>query len=134
APKNHGVAVAANPSFFDRKNFGHKELKICDLEVLDAVAYQLWIFQATASAVDVRPNYVKPHGALYSMAVRDRELADAIARAIESADPTLILFAPDKSELARAGETHGLRIARETFADRNHPNDRWLAPRTRPDA
>jgi UPF0271 protein len=68
------------------------------------------------------------------MAVRDENLADAIARAIKSVDPKLILFAPDKSELACAGEAHGLQIAREIFADRNYLNDGWLVPRTRPDA
>ncbi|PYI95830.1 MAG: LamB/YcsF family protein [Verrucomicrobia bacterium] len=134
AAKEHGVAVGAHPSFFDRENFGRKELKIGNQDVFDAVAYQLGVFQAIASAVGVRPNHIKPHGALYNMAVRDQELADAIARAIESVDPTLILFAPDRSELARAGEAHGLKIAPEIFADRNYLNDGWLVPRTRPDA
>src|SRR5947208_9118753 len=134
AARNHGVAVGAHPSFFDRENFGRKELTISNEEVFDTVAYQLGIFQALASALDVRPNHVKPHGALYNMAVRDTKLADAIARAIESVDAKLILFAPDKSELARAGEAHGLQIAREIFADRNYLNDGWLVPRTRPDA
>jgi UPF0271 protein len=132
--KEHGVAVGAHPSFFDRENFGRKELKVSNEEVFGAVAYQLGIFQAIASALDVRPNHVKPHGALYNMTVREAKLADAIARAIESVDSKLILFAPDKSELARAGEAHGLQIAREIFADRNYLNDGWLVPRTRPDA
>ena len=132
--KAHGVAVGAHPSFFDRENFGRKELEIPDQEVFDAVAYQLGIFQAIASALDVQPNHVKPHGALYNMAVHDERLADAIARAIASVDPKLILFAPDNSELARAGEAHGLQIAREIFADRNYLNDGWLVPRTRSDA
>ena len=134
AAREHGVAVGAHPSFFDRENFGRKELKVGDQEVFDAVAYQLGIFQAIASALDVRPNHVKPHGALYNMAVHEAKLADAIARAIESVDSKLILLAPDKSELARAGEAHGLQIAREIFADRNYLNDGWLVPRTRPDA
>ena len=99
AAKKHGVAVGAHPSFFDRENFGRKELKISSPEVFDAVAYQLGVFQAITSAVAARPNHVKPHGALYNMAVRDRDLADAIARAIKSVDPKLILFAPEKSEL-----------------------------------
>jgi UPF0271 protein len=132
--KAHGVAVGAHPSFFDRENFGRKELEIPDQEVFDAVAYQLGIFQAIASALDVQPNHVKPHGALYNMAVHDERLADAIARAIALVDPKLILFAPDNSELACAGEAHGLQIAREVFADRNYLNDGWLVPRTRPDA
>ncbi len=134
AAKEHSVAVGAHPSFFDRENFGRKELKVSNEEVFDAVAYQLGIFQAVASAVGMRPNHVKPHGALYNMAVRDKKLADAIARAITSVDPKLILFAPDNTELARAGEAHGLQIAREVFADRNYLNDGWLVPRTRPDA
>ncbi len=134
AAMQHGVAVGAHPSFFDRENFGRKELKVPNEEVFDAVAYQLGIFQAIASALGVRPNHVKPHGALYNMAVRDEKLADAIARGIESVDPKLILFAPDNTELARAGETHGMQIAREIFADRNYLNDGWLVPRTRPDA
>jgi len=134
AAMQHGVAVGAHPSFFDRENFGRKELKVPNEEVFDAVAYQLGIFQAIASALGVRPNHVKTHGALYNMAVRDEKLADAIARGIESVDPKLILFAPDNTELARAGETHGVQIAREIFADRNYLNDGWLVPRTRPDA
>ena len=134
AAMQHGVAVGAHPSFFDRENFGRKELKVPNEEVFDAVAYQLGIFQAIASALGVRPNHVKPHGALYNMAVRDEKLADAIARGIESVDPKLILFAPDNTELAHAGETHGVQIAREIFADRNYLNDGWLVPRTRPDA
>src|SRR5215468_1507949 len=134
AANKHRVSVGAHPSFFDRENFGRKELTIPAEQVFDAVAYQLGIFQAIASALDVQPNHVKPHGALYNMAVRDADLADAIARAIASVDPKLILFAPNKSELARAGEAHGLQIAREMFADRNYLSDGWLVPRTRPDA
>ena len=111
--RRRGSSCRAHPSFFDRENFGRKELTIPGEEVFDAVAYQLGIFQAIASALDVQPNHVKPHGALYNMAVRDAKLADAIARAVKSIDPKLILFAPDKSELARAGEAHGLQIARE---------------------
>ena len=68
------------------------------------------------------------------MAVRDENLADAIARAVESIDPKLILFAPDNTELARAGEAQGLQVAREIFADRNYLSDGWLVPRTRTDA
>jgi UPF0271 protein len=134
AAKKHGVAVGAHPSFFDRENFGRKELEMTAEEALDAVAYQLGIFQAIASAVGVRPNHVKPHGALYNMAVRNEKLADAIAQAVESVDPKLILFAPANSAMERAGEKAKLQVAREIFADRNYLNDGWLVPRTRPDA
>ena len=132
--RKHGVAVGAHPSLFDRDNFGRKELSVTPDEVFDAVKYQVGVFQAIAEAAQVRPNHVKPHGALYNMAVRDEGLASAIARATKDVDPALILFAPHNSALARAGEGQSLKIAHEVFADRNYLADGTLVPRTRPDA
>jgi 5-oxoprolinase (ATP-hydrolysing) subunit A len=134
AARNHGVAVGAHPSLFDRENFGRKELSVTSDKVFDAVTYQLGVFQAIAEAAGVRPNHVKPHGALYNMAARDAGLAEAVARAIAVSDPTLILFAPAKSALASAGQAKRLRIAPEVFADRNYLSDGALVPRSRPDA
>ena len=134
AAKAHAVAVGAHPSLFDRENFGRKELKVTADEVFDAVAFQLGVFQAIADAVGMRPNHVKPHGALYNMATRDEKIAEAIAGATKSVDAKLILFAPDNSALARAGNSHGLQIAREVFADRNYLADGSLVPRSRADA
>jgi 5-oxoprolinase (ATP-hydrolysing) subunit A len=134
AARNRGVAVGAHPSLFDRENFGRKELPVTSDKVFDAVTYQLGVFQAIAEAAGVRPNHVKPHGALYNMAASNAGLAEAVARAIAAADPTLILFAPVKSALASAGEANGLRIAREVFADRNYMSDGTLVPRSRSDA
>jgi UPF0271 protein len=134
AARERNVAVCAHPSLFDRENFGRKELPVKPKEVFDAVVYQLGIFQAIAEACGVRPNHVKPHGALYNMAARDEELAEAIARAVSSVDATLIFFAPARSALSRAGEAHGLQIAHEVFADRNYRADGSLVSRSRPDA
>jgi UPF0271 protein len=132
--RDRKVAVGAHPSLFDRENFGRKELPVKSGDVFDAVVYQLGIFQAIAEAAGVQPNHVKPHGALYNMAVRDQELADAIGRAIAKVDIRLILFAPQSSALARAGKTNGLLIVHEVFADRNYLSDGSLVPRSRPDA
>src|SRR5215831_993407 len=132
--RDRNVAVGAHPSLFDRENFGRKELTVTPDEVFEGVVYQLGIFQAIAEAAGVRPNHVKPHGALYNMAVRDASLADAIGRAIAGVDKRLILFAPQNTELSRAGETHGLQIAPEVFADRNYQSNGALVSRTRPDA
>ena len=134
AARDRSVAVGAHPSLFDRANFGRKELSVTSDEIFDSVAYQLGVFQAIAEAAGVRPAHVKPHGALYNMAARRRDLADAIARAVCAADPELILFAPPGSELAAAGTAHGLQIAREFFSDRNYLKDGSLVPRARPEA
>jgi 5-oxoprolinase (ATP-hydrolysing) subunit A len=134
AARNHNVAVGGHPSLFDRQNFGRKELPVSPDEVFDAVTYQLGIFQAIADAAGVRPNHVKPHGALYNMAARDEHLADAVTRAVARADAKLILFASPGSALARAAAKYSLQVAREVFADRNYLADGSLVPRSRPDA
>ncbi|MBA3831216.1 MAG: LamB/YcsF family protein [Chthoniobacterales bacterium] len=134
AAQDAGVAVGAHPSLDDRKNFGRTELPVTPKGIFALVVYQIGAFQAIASSLGLRPNHVKPHGALYNMAARDPALADAVAHAILAVDRSLILFAPGRSALARAGEAIGLRVAREVFADRNYEPDGSLVPRTQPEA
>src|SRR5207249_10615958 len=105
--RDRKVAVGAHPSLFDRENFGRKELPVKSGEVFDAVVYQLGIFQAIAEAAGVQPTHVKPHRALYNMAVRDQELSDAICRALARGDLSLTLFAAHNTALARSGRTNG---------------------------
>ena len=66
------------------------------------------------------------------MTCRDRSLAEAIARAVAAVDRSLILFSLPQSELVRAGEANGLRVAAEVFADRAYEPDGSLASRRKP--
>jgi UPF0271 protein len=77
----------------------------------------------------VRLAHVKPHGALYNDAARDERLAEAIARAVSSADSALVLIGLAGSALLDAGRRAGLRVAAEAFADRAYRSDGSLAPR-----
>jgi len=79
-------------------------------------------------------NHVKPHGALYNMAVRNQALAQAIAHAVLAIDARLILFVPPRSALEIAAVELELQTAREVFADRNYMPDGSLVPRSRSDA
>lgn len=134
AAKAAGVAVGAHPGLADRENFGRRELPVTPGEVFALVTYQVGAFQAVATSLGVRPNHVKPHGALYNMAARDPALAEAVTNAILAVDRRLLLFAPAGSALACAAAAIELRVAREVFADRNYLPDGSLVPRTRPDA
>jgi UPF0271 protein len=134
AATKRNVSVGAHPSFADRENFGRTELKIEVAEVFAQVVYQLGAFSALATVAETRMNHVKPHGALYNMAARDQQLAEAIVAAIIVVDPYLILFAPVNSALTRAAESAELRVLREVFADRNYLADGSLVPRSRSDA
>ena len=134
AAKRRGVSVGAHPSFNDRENFGRREISISSKELIAIVAYQLGAFAAMAESLGMRPQHMKPHGALYNMAARDEQIADAIVQAVLGFDPELIVFAPPTSALSRAAEASELRVAREVFADRNYLRDGSLVPRDHPEA
>ncbi|HEX2852334.1 MAG TPA: 5-oxoprolinase subunit PxpA [Opitutaceae bacterium] len=125
----HGVTIGAHPGFADREHFGRRELPLSPFEVHDLVVSQIRALQKLGAV-----QHVKPHGALYSLAARDAGTAGAIAAAVHAAGPSLVLFAPPNSELARAGRARGLRVAQEVFSDRTYQRDGTLTPRSRPDA
>ena len=127
--RGHGVAVGAHPGFPDPEGFGRRELQFSPADVEDFVAYQVGALAAIAAAEGVRLQHVKPHGALFNMAVRDAALADAIARAAATIDRGLILFGLPGSEIVAAGARAGLRTAGEGFADRAYQADATLVPR-----
>ena len=130
--KAHGVAVGAHPGFPDLVGFGRREIKATAQEVEDFVVYQVAALAGIAATQGVSLQHVKAHGALYNMACRDRALADAIARAVAMIDRRLILFGLPGSELLRAGESAGLPVAAEVFADRAYERDGSLASRHKP--
>jgi UPF0271 protein len=99
-------------------------------EVFDAVSYQLGIFQAIAEGAGVRPNHVKPHGALYNDAHKDVVLAGVIVEAIREVDPDLSIVCSDASQMATAARAARTPVIREAFADRRYNADGSLVSRT----
>jgi UPF0271 protein len=134
AAAESGLALGAHPSLDDRPNFGRLELPVTADEVYELTVYQVGASAAMARTAGLRLNHVKPHGALYNMAARDRILADAVAQAVRDLDPGLVLYGLSGSHLIGAGEALGLECASEAFADRRYNADGTLAPRSDPDA
>jgi UPF0271 protein len=132
--RDHGVAIGAHPSFEDREHFGRRELALDRDEIARLVQSQLARLAAIATGEGVRIAHVKPHGALYNLAARDRGVADAIARAVVAFDSSLMLYGLSGSQLAAAGEAAGLRVVHEVFAERAYDADGTLAPRGTPGA
>jgi UPF0271 protein len=130
--RRYGVAVGAHPGFQDLPGFGRREMHVGAAELESLVAYQIGALAAIAATEGVLLSHVKPHGALYNMAARDRDMANAIARAVHAVDPSLVLFGLAGSQLIDAGERAGLQVASEVFADRGYRPDGSLAPRGTP--
>lgn len=130
----HGVAIGAHPGLRDRDGRGRRERTLTVVEVENLIAYQVGALAGICALLGANVTHVKPHGALYSMAACDRQLADAVARAIVAVDRRLILVGLAGSELIAAGKRAGLITAEEAFVDRAYQPDGSLVPRDRPGA
>lgn len=130
----HGVAIGAHPSFPDRENFGRTAMPLPPDTIYAQTLYQIGALAAIVHAEGGTMTHVKPHGMLYNQAAKQPPLADAIARAVQSLDPGLILVGLAGSEMIRAGERYGLATREEVFADRGYLADGSLVPRSEPGA
>ncbi|MFP6567147.1 MAG: 5-oxoprolinase subunit PxpA [Dehalococcoidia bacterium] len=127
--EEHGVAIGAHPSFPDLSGFGRRAMNASALEVKNDVIYQMGALQAFTGAK--RLQHVKPHGAMYNMAVDDQDLATAICEAVLEVDSDIVLLALAGSQWISVAEDLGLRVGREIFADRALNTDGTLVSRTK---
>lgn len=116
--KQSGAAVGAHPGFPDLQGFGRRQMKLTPAEAKACVQYQIGALKAFCDAASVPLHHVKPHGALYNMAGKDRALADAICAAVKESAPGAVLLALSGSEMVKAAQAIGLPVANEVFADR----------------
>jgi len=131
----HGVAIGAHPGYPDLQGFGRRNLSMSADEVYAMVLYQIGALQAIIHAEGGVLHHVKPHGALYNAAAKQRELAEAIVKAVCKIQQTdLFLYGLSGSVLLEVAEAHGLRVCREAFCDRSYQNDGSLTQRNLPGA
>lgn len=126
----HGTAIGAHPGFADVKDFGRRDRTASPDEVESLVTMQLKRLADVLALDHLTLTHVKPHGALYHLAARDRAAADAVARAVAAFDQRLVLFTLAGSVLVRSARSAGLMAVQEAFADRAYRSDGALVPRS----
>lgn len=131
---DNGVKIGVHPGLPDLIGFGRRNMEISPQEAYDLVLYQIGALDGFVKAEGGRMQHVKPHGALYNMAAKKKELAFAIAKAVYKINSELILFGLFGSELIAAGKKIGLKTANEVFSDRTYQHDGTLTPRTESNA
>jgi 5-oxoprolinase (ATP-hydrolysing) subunit A len=124
------VKIGAHPSFLDRKYFGRREMELPPGEVYDLVSEQVLLLTEMVKTFGLCLHHVKPHGALYNMAARDKTLAMEIATAVKDFDPMLIIYGLSGAALIKAAHKINLKSCNEVFGDRNYLEDGSLIPRT----
>ena len=81
--KRHGVQVGSHPGLPDLQGFGRREMRLERDEITAMIIYQTGALKGFLDAEGMQLSHIKAHGALYGMAQRDPEVAEAIADAAE---------------------------------------------------
>jgi UPF0271 protein len=111
----HGVGIGAHVAFPDLIGFGRRRLAASAAEIKDYVVYQAGAIRAFAEAAGGRLQHVKPHGALYTSIVDDPDLAQAVADAVATLGPEVILLMPPA--VGPAAERAGVPFVPEGYVD-----------------
>jgi len=123
-----GTKIGAHPSYPDRANFGRKSMVIDPLFLRVSLIEQINLLRDIAGQL----HHVKPHGALYNDAHKDRALAEIVIDSIRAVDPAIPIVCSDKSQMAAAARAAGTPVIREAFADRRYNPDGSLVARSEP--
>jgi 5-oxoprolinase (ATP-hydrolysing) subunit A len=126
--------VGAHPGYADRATFGRLELQLAPEIIADSVFEQVRTLAAIATECGARMTHVKPHGALYNQAARDRVVAGAIADGVARWSRDVALVGLAGSLMLDVFREAGFRVAAEAFADRRYEADGSLRSRKFEDA
>lgn len=127
------VEIGAHPSYPDKKNFGRISLEFDPKELRRSIVAQILTLKQITEAEGGKLTHIKPHGALYNDAQKNKTVAAIILDAIEEFDDPLLLYAPEDSLISQMAQGR-VEIFYEAFADRNYNPDRSLVSRLNPDA
>lgn len=126
---DYKVRIGAHPSFPDKKNFGRKVLDMSSLELYESIRNQIENLNSILVKKNVPLSHIKPHGALYNMAVKDESIAEIIVEVVKSFDKNLTLYVPYQSIIEKKATENEVAIKFEVFADRNYNDDLTLVSR-----
>jgi UPF0271 protein len=129
--QRYGVSIGAHPGYADRENFGRKELDLRNQEIAALNIYQIGALAAMAASIKTYIRYIKPHGALYNQACRDRRIATLMVVAANDFGLPLVGLPGSQLEALAHGR---VQFIPEGFADRRYRPDGTLVPRSAPEA
>ena len=133
--KSKGVKLGAHPSFDDKENFGREVIEDFDPnELLDSIRDQIETLVDIASEHEMELTHVKPHGALYNLAVNNEEISQTIAEAIIDVNSSFKAVGLAGSKMITVFDELGLDVISESYVDRMYEADGTLRSRKFDDA
>ena len=128
--KKHNLKIGAHPSFPDRKNFGRVVINISSNQLYNSLLNQVKNLNNILKEYGIKMHHIKPHGALYNLAVKDETTSNVIIEVIKTFNQHTLLYAPSHSVLAKTAKKNNINVIAEAFADRRYNDDLSLVSRT----
>src|SRR5262249_27752941 len=129
-----GVRIGAHPGYPDRANFGRYAREMAPEAIAATVHQQIARLDAVVRRLGGEIVHVKPHGALYNVAVKNAMVAEAIAQGVARWNPAIPIFGLAASPMLDVWRGMGMSVVGEAFADRRYEPDGTLRSRKFPDA
>ena len=130
----HGVKIGVHPSYPDRENFGRKEIDITLSKLQENIENQINVFKKVLNKTRGELHHIKPHGALYNVAAKNRKIAEVILNAALNTVGNIFLYVPYNSVIHQLALERGIKVKVEAFADRNYNTDLSLVSRANTNA
>jgi len=132
--KQHRVKIGAHPSFPDKENFGRQVVDMSCTALYQTIKNQIKALMNVVREQHAALHHVKPHGALYNLAVTDKKTAEVIVEVMKSIHLPLKLYVPYGSVISELAIKENIPITYEVFADRNYNEDLSLVSRGKENA
>lgn len=125
----HSARIGAHPSYPDLEGFGRRPMDIKKSELKGLLVTQIEMLKALVESYGGELSYVKPHGALYNKASKNKEETETIIEAIQSVDSNLALMGLAGSVMEFVANAKGISFISEAFCDRGYEKDGTLMSR-----
>ena len=105
-------------------------MNISNEELSHSITSQINDLIKIAEVEQVSIDHVKPHGALYNSAAKNKNLAKIICNVVKTINPEMPIMCLAGSPMVSVIQNMGLKPISEAFADRTYEGDGSLRKRT----
>ena len=127
--KLKNVRIGAHPGYPDPDNLGRAVMNMDPRDLTQTILEQIRRLDEIVSAENEQLFHVKPHGALYNQAAKDKTISRSIGEAVLKFDPNLVMIGLSGSVMLHVWQDMGLQIMEEAFGDRTYESDGSLRNR-----